>query len=145
MLTRTQEQQPDVGKAMTKDSGLNSAGDYVQFFLYRVPKENHDEMMELEKRIEDGWKKHGILHSEFFQLTPHEMVRGFTDFAERISAKQDEEVWVEVQRYRSREHRDEIFAAIRKDTPMLELFGKWYGLVTPGENSTMGDFTKLKI
>ena len=131
---------------MRKDSGLGSeTGEYVQFFLYRVPKKNHNAMMELEKQIEDGWKKHGILGSEFFQMTPHETVRGFTNFGERISANHDEEVWVEVQRYRSREHRDEIFAAVRRDTPLLELFGKWYGLVTPGDNSTMGDFTKLKI
>ena len=117
----------------------------MQFFLYRVPKKNHGAMIELEKRIRDGFKKHGVLYSEFFQLTPHETVRGFTNFTERISAQSDEEVWFEVERYRSREHRDEIFAAIRKDTPLLELFGKWYGLVTPGENSTMGDFNKLKV
>ena len=131
---------------MSKHSSVKSeVGEYVQFFLYRVPKRNHDAMMELERRIEDGWKKHGIIESEFFQLTPHETVRGFTNFAERISARPDEEVWVEVQRYRSREHRDELFAAVRKDTPLLELFGKFYGLVAQGENSTMGDFTKLKI
>ena len=129
-----------------KMSELSSAtGNYVQFFLFRVPKKNHDAMMELERKILAGWKKYGILHSEFFQLTPHETVRGFTNFTERISAQQDEEVWVEAEHYRSREHRDEIFAAIRKDTPLLELFGKWYGLVTQGENSTMGDFTKLRI
>lgn len=124
---------------------MTESGDYAQFFLYRVPKKNHDAMMELETRIKDGFKKHGVLGSEFYQITPHETVRGFTNFTERISANQDEEVWVEVERYRSREHRDEIFAAIRKDMPLLELFGKWYGLVTPGENSTMGDFNKLKI
>ena len=135
-----------VVRNMVTSSGMSSgAGDYVQFFLYRVPKKNHDAMMELEKRIEDGWKKHGILHSEFLQLTPHETIRGFTNFAEKISAQPDEEVWVEVQRYRSREHRDELFAAVRKDTPLLELFGKWYGLVAQGENSTMGDFIKLGI
>ena len=131
---------------MTKDSDPSlETGDYVQFFLYRVPKKNHNAMMELERQIEHGWKKHGILGSEFFKMTPHETVRGFTNFGERISANQDEEVWVELQRYRNREHRDEIFAAVRKDMPLLELFGKFYGLVTPGENSTMGDFTKLKI
>lgn len=131
---------------VNKMAGLSSEfGDYVQVYLYRVPKKNHDEMVQLEKKIEAGWKNHGILHSEFFLLSPHETVRGFTNFSERISAEQDEEVWVEVQRYRDRTHRDEIFAAIRKDTPMLELFGKWYGLVTPGVNSTMGDFAKLNI
>lgn len=121
------------------------SGEYVQFYLYRVPKKNHDEMVKLEKKIEAGWKNHGILHSEFFLLSPHETVRGFINFSERISAEQDEEVWVEVQRYRSKAHRDEIFEAVRKDTPLLELFGKWYGLVTPGVNSTMGDFAKLNI
>ncbi|HVH15337.1 MAG TPA: DUF1428 family protein [Candidatus Angelobacter sp.] len=127
---------------MVTSSGV---GDYVQLFLYRVPKKNHDAMIELERRIKDGFKKHGVIQSEFFQLTPHETVRGFTNFTERITAQSDEEVWFEVERYRSREHRDEIFAAIRKDTPLLELFGKWYGLVSPGENSTMGDFNKLKV
>ena len=131
---------------MQDKSGLTSeSGDYVQFFLYRVPKKNHGVMVDLEKQIKDGFKKHGVVRSEFFQITPHETVRGFTNFTERISANQDDEVWVEIERYRSREHRDEIFAAIRKDTPLLELFGKWYGLVAPGDTSTMGDFTKLKI
>lgn len=131
--------------ASNMSSSQPESSDYVQFYLYRVPKKNHDEMVKLEKKIEAGWKNHGILHSEFFLLSPHETVRGFTNFSERISAQLDEEVWVEVQRYRSRAHRDEIFEAVRKDTPMLELFGKWYGLVTPGVNSTMGDFAKLNI
>lgn len=91
------------------------------------------------------WKKHGIIGSEFFQLTQHETVRGFTNLAETVSAGPDEEVWVEVQRYRDREHRDQIFAAIRQDMPMLELFGVWYGLVTPGLKSVMGDFAELRI
>ncbi|HZY46452.1 MAG TPA: DUF1428 family protein [Candidatus Bathyarchaeia archaeon] len=126
-----------------KSDGKIATGDYVQLFLYRVPKKNHDAMLKLETKIYSGWRKHGILGSDFFQLTQHETVRGFTNLAESLSAQQDEEVWIEVQHYRSREHRDEIFAAIRKDTPMLELFGKWYGLVTPG--SLMGDFNKLKL
>src|SRR5215467_15578086 len=126
-------------------SGSDDLGSYVQFFLYRVHKKNHEAMIALERKIIAGWKKHGALQSEFYQLSPHEVVRGFTSFEERISAKEDEEIWVEVQRYRSREQRDEIFDAIRKDMPMLELFGQWYGLVTPGENSTMGDFRRIKI
>ena len=128
-----------------KRSDKNADGEYVQFYLYRVPKKKHEAMVELEKKIDAGWKKHGILHSEFFQLTPHEMVKGFTSFTERLSAQDDEEVWIEIQRYKNREHRDKIFAAIRKDMPMLELFGQWYGLVTPGPNSVMGDFNKLEI
>jgi len=128
-----------------KKSSETDLGNYAQFILYRVPKKNHDAMISLEKKIDEGWKQHGIVRSEFYQMSAHEILRGFSSFTDRISAKDDEEIWMEVQHYRSREHRDEIFAAVRKDMPLLELFGKWYGLVTPGENSTMGDFSRLGI
>ena len=120
-------------------------GNYAQLFIFRVPKKNHGAMARLESQIVSMWKKHGILSSEFFQLTHHETVKGFTNLAETVSSGPDEEVWVEIQRYKDRQHRDEIFAAVRRDTPMLELFGTWYGLVVPGQNSVMGDFAKLKI
>lgn len=35
--------------------------------------------------------------------------------------------------------------AIRKDASWLQLFGQFYGLVTPGQNGVMGDFNKLRI
>ena len=93
----------------------------------------------------EGWRKHGILGSDFLQLTNAELVRGFTNIGETVGAGVDEEVWVEVQHYRDQQHREAIFAAIRKDAGMLELFGQWYGLVTQGKNSVMGDFNKLHI
>jgi hypothetical protein len=102
-------------------------------------------MVKLEKQIVAKFKKHGVLLSEFFQLTDAELVKGFSNIGKTISAGQDEEVWVEVEHYRNREQREEIFAAIRKDMDMLQLFGQWYGLVTQGINSVMGDFNKLKI
>ena len=125
--------------------GNEKDGDYAQLFVYRVPRKNHDSMVKLQEQILPMWKKHGIMFSEFFQLTQHETVKGFTNLAETVSAGNDEEVWVELQRYRSREHRDEVFSAIRKDMPMLQLFGQFYGLVTQGQNSVMGDFNRLEI
>jgi uncharacterized protein YbaA (DUF1428 family) len=129
----------EVKTSMSQESG------YAQLFIFRVPRKNRDAMQHLEKRIVSMFKKHGVIMSEFFQLTPHETVRGFTNLAETVSAGPDEEVWVEIEHYRDREQRDQIFAAIRQDTPMLELFGQWYGLVTPGVNSVMCDLNKLKI
>jgi uncharacterized protein YbaA (DUF1428 family) len=126
-------------------SATPQESDYAQLFVFRVPKKNREAMQKLEARIVAMFKKHGVMKSEFFQLTQHETVRGFTNLAETVSASPEEEVWVEIEHYMDREHRDQIFAAIRKDMPMLELFGQWYGLVTPGVNSVMGDFNKLKI
>jgi uncharacterized protein YbaA (DUF1428 family) len=147
LLTRIQDPHGSIYPNMkeTKTNLDQGKSSYAQLFVFRVPKKNHEAMHNLEQRLVPMWKKHGIIDSEFFQLTQHETVKGFTNLTETVSAGEDEEVWVEIQRYRNREHRDEIFATIRKDMPMLELFGQWYGLVTPGKNSVMGDFNKLKI
>ncbi len=125
--------------ATPQDSG------YAQLFVFRVPKKNQEAMRKLEGRIVSMFQKHGVMESEFFQLTQHETVKGFTNIAETVSAGPEEEVWVEIEHYKDRAHRDQVFAAIRQDMPMLELFGQWYGLVSPGVNSLMGDFNKLKI
>ena len=62
------------------------------------------------------WKGAGILGSEFFHLTKAEMVKGFTSLGETVSVRPDEDLWIEMQHYRDREHRDKIFDIIRKDT-----------------------------
>lgn len=87
----------------------------------------------------------GILGSEFFQLTKAEMVKGFTGLGETVSVRPDEDLWIEMQHYRDREHRDKIFDIIRKDTSWLQLFGQFYRLVTPAQNLVMGDLNKLTI
>ncbi len=120
-------------------------GSYAQLFMYRVPKKNHAAMTQLQKEITSMWKRHGILGSEFFQLTNAETFRGFTNLAETVSASPDEDVWIEVQRYKSREHRDSIVAKIRDDSGAGPLFGRFYELVVPGKNSIMADFNRLSL
>ncbi|MGE5661839.1 MAG: DUF1428 family protein [Ignavibacteriales bacterium] len=90
-------------------------GSHVQIFIYRVPKKNHDAIVRLNKQITDTLPKHGPLHSEFFYLSSTETVMDFVNIAETVSANQDEEVWVEIQSYRDRKHRDEVMANMEKD------------------------------
>src|SRR5215467_6882401 len=118
-------------------------GTYAQFFMYRVPKKNHAAMTQLQREITSMWKRHEILGSEFFQLTNAETFRGFTNLVETLSANPEEEIWVELQRYKSREHRDSIVAKIREDPTAGPLFGRFYELVVPGKNSIMADFNRL--
>ncbi len=129
----------------SKTDGNVEAGNYVQLFMYRVPKKNHKAMIQLQGQITDMWKRLEILGSEFFQLSNAETFKGFTNLAETVSANGDDEVWVELQRYRDRKHRDEIVAKIRADSTAGPLFGQFYGLVVPGQNSIMGDFNRLSV
>jgi len=44
-------------------------GKYVQLFVYKLPKENHDEMVRLANRFTNILRKHGTLDSNFSKLT----------------------------------------------------------------------------
>jgi len=132
----------DMSKQLTEKK---ESGNYAQLYLYRIPKKNHSAMVSLQGQIGEMWKRHGILGAEIFQLTQAETFKGFSNLSETISARPDEEVWIEMQRFRDREHRDEIVAKIRQDSTAGPLFGKFYELVSPGKNSVMADFNRLSL
>ena len=70
---------------------------------------------------------------------------GFTNIASAVSASPGEEVWVEVDYYKDRGHRDEIVASVGEDGNAGPLFGLLMGLVAPGSNILMGDLGRLKV
>src|SRR5215831_1860818 len=122
------------------------SGTYVQLFVYRLPKKNHDAMVQLESQLTDIFRMHGILRSEFFQLSNTETFEGFTSIAKAVSADQDnEEVWVEIESYRDRNHRDDVVAKIEKDPSAGPLFGQVMSLITQGHSLVMGEFSRLKV
>jgi uncharacterized protein YbaA (DUF1428 family) len=55
----------------------------------------------------------------------------FLNITEIVSAKQDEEVWVEIQSYRDRKHRDERMANMEKDKNCESLTKNIYLLLLP--------------
>jgi uncharacterized protein YbaA (DUF1428 family) len=70
----------------------------------------------------------------------------FVNITEIVSAKQDEEdVWVEIQSYIDRNHRDEIIANIQKDKNCESLYQQYLSLITPGSRTIMGEFSRLKV
>jgi uncharacterized protein YbaA (DUF1428 family) len=120
-------------------------GSHAQIFIYRVPKKNHDAIVRLNKQITDTLPKHGPLHSEFFYLSSTETVMDFVNIAETVSANQDEEVWVEIQSYRDRKHRDEVMANMEKDKNCESLYQQYLSLITEGSRTTIGEFSRLKV
>jgi len=86
-------------------------GSIIQQFIYRLPKKNHEAMVELEKQFIDTFRNHGGLRFEVFQLSGTENMIDWTNMAKIISANQDEEkIWVEQVFYRDSTHRDECMA-----------------------------------
>ncbi len=84
-------------------------GSEVAHFVYRVPKENHEAMVQLNKQFAEIMRKYGAVHL-VFQLNNTEatMMGGITNIAKTLSATQDEEVWLELIFYRDGKHKDEV-------------------------------------
>jgi len=126
------EQEKEIGRSI------------VQQFIYRLPKKNHDAMIQLEKQFIDIFRKHGGLHYEVFQLNSTENMMDWTNIAKTISANQDEEIWVEQVYYSDRKQRDEYMAMCGKDENMERLYKQFMDLITPG-STIMGEFNRLEV
>src|SRR5215207_800695 len=119
-------------------------GSIVQQFIYRLPKKNHEAMIQLEKQFTDIFRKHGGLRYEVFQLSSTENMMDWTNIAKTISANQDEEIWVEQVYYRDSKQRDEYMAMCGKDENMERLYKQFMDLITPG-SIIIGEFNRLEV
>jgi uncharacterized protein YbaA (DUF1428 family) len=118
----------------------------VDHFVYRVPKKNHDEMMQLDKKFGDIiTKEFGVAHLVFQLSSTEAPMEGISNIANIVSAAQDEEVWLELLFYRDRKQKEEVGAKMRNDERMGPLWQRSMELVTPGTGFIMGEFSRLKI
>ena len=116
----------------------NEIGNIIRFSVWRIPKTNHEELMQLEKPIREFFKNAGI-NQEIFQLKvgsdeQDKMAEqmGMTNIAKTIAAKQDEEVWLELQFYRDQKHLDDLVAEVQKNENALKIGKQFMDLLTPG-------------
>jgi uncharacterized protein YbaA (DUF1428 family) len=91
---------------MSKSNSTDAS--LVTYFVYKIPKKNHDAMLQLCKRSNEIFMQHGVPRYDVFQLNNTDVpMEGFTNIANTVSANQDEEVWVESLYYRDRQHMNE--------------------------------------
>ncbi|HZC50452.1 MAG TPA: DUF1428 family protein [Nitrososphaeraceae archaeon] len=120
-------------------------GNEADHFVYRVPKKNHDAIVQLSKEFGDIIRNYGVAHLVFQLNNTEAPMEGITNIAKTISATQDEEVWLELIFYRDRKHKDEVGAKMRNDERMGTLWQRSMALVSPGTGFIMGEFNRLKI
>ena len=118
-------------------------GNYIDLLIYRLPKKNHEAMVQLNNQVTDTFKRYGILRWEIFQLSTNENMGPLVNIAKTLSADQDEEVWVEIISYIDRKHRDEFVTKMPNDKSMDSFFQQFIDLITPGSNVNMGGFNRL--
>jgi uncharacterized protein YbaA (DUF1428 family) len=122
-------------------------GSIVQQFICRVPKKNHDAMLQIAKQANEITRKHGALRVEYFQLSSTDnMMDYWTKVAKIVSDNQDDEkVWMEQIFYKGSKHRDEYMATCANDENMNRLYKQFMDLITPESSPIMGEFGRLRV
>lgn len=129
---------------MRKSDSTDSS--IVSHIVYRVPKKNHDAMLQICKEAYDLLKQHGILHYDAFKLSNTDVaVEGFTNIASIVSGNQDEEVWIESIYYRDRQHMNEVMTKMEKDERTGQMMKQSMDLLPQGAKFIVGDFERLNV
>jgi uncharacterized protein YbaA (DUF1428 family) len=123
---------------------MNSS-EHVQIFVYKLPKQNHDAMVQFVKKFTALYKKYGTQSWEFYQLGATEPFEGSTSIGQTVSAGPNEEVWVEVDHYKDRKSRDSAVNSIMQDPAAGALFGEMASTLSPGFSLIMGEFNPVWI
>lgn len=130
---------------MSKLDSDRESGGYVQLFLYRLPKKNREALQSLLRQIADKLREHGTLRSEFYRLHSTEAFQGFTTIAGISTPDSGEELWVELDHYKERGHRDQVMASLSKDASAGALFRQLGPLVNAGYRIVMGEFEGMPL
>ena len=124
---------------------LREEGSYVQLFAYKIPKQNNQRMISLQKQLTSMYRNHGTLQSEFFRLGSRETFEGFVSIAKTVATSSDEELWVELDYYKDRTHRDRVVASVKKDECGGPLFGELKRLISQQSSIVMGEFERVDV
>ena len=139
----------------TTESGTvtEETGNYLQLFLYRAPKKNHDAIVQNQKQFVPWFKKHGA-RLEYYQLGKSE-TQAAVDSAKQsgmdvmdsidkaLSTDEDEEVWIEQQYFRDYKHCEDVYAKMMQDKSIEPIGNEFFGLITQGKKMITGGFNRL--
>ena len=135
---------------------IEETGNYLQLFIYRAPKKNHDAIAKNLLQFVPWFKKNGVT-VEYYQLGKSE-TQGAIDSAKKsgmdlldsidktlsTAAEDEEEVWIEQQHFRDHKHCEEVFAKMVQDKSIEPLGNEFFGLVTQGKKLITGGFIRLR-
>jgi uncharacterized protein YbaA (DUF1428 family) len=137
---------------------IEETRNYLQHFLYRVPKKNHDALVQNLKQFVPWFKKHGA-RVEYYQLGRSETKAAIDsakqsgmdvmDSIDKILAtatedEEKEEVWIEQQYFRDYKHCEEVYSKMMQDKSIEPLGNEFFGLITQGKKMITGGFNWLR-
>ncbi len=142
-------------ESATEIGEQEETGNYLQLFIYRAPKKNHDAIAKNLMQFVPWFKKNGV-RVEYYQLGKSETQHAIDSAKESgmdvmdsivktLSLDGDvEEVWIEQQYFRDHKHCEEVYAKMMQDKSIEPLGSEFFGLVTQGKKLITGGFIRLR-
>jgi uncharacterized protein YbaA (DUF1428 family) len=133
-------------------AGLET-GSYLQAFLYRAPKKNHDAVTQNLKKFIPWFDSNGV-RIEYYQLAGRETqeevdsakaagMEGMEVLFKTLAAE-DEDIWMELQYFRDHNHCKEVYAKMIQDKSLEPVGKEFFDLITQGKSLIIGGFSRLK-
>lgn len=126
-----------------KNSEDRITSNHIRLYIYRIPKENHDAMLDNQKQFKDKFQKNGILNYQSLQLSRSDTSEGFVSLDSLVSATKSEEIWMDLESYRDSEHLDDIGYKMENDNGAVNLMKQFLKLVSPESRVIKADFSSL--
>lgn len=129
---------------------------YLQHFIYTVPKKNHDALTKNLRQFIPWFRKHGA-RVEYYQLgrdetqsTIDSAKQSGMDIMDNIdktlfaSAENNEEIWIEQQYFKDYKHCQDVYAELMQDKSLEPLGKEFFDLITHGRKLITGGFNRLE-
>jgi uncharacterized protein YbaA (DUF1428 family) len=153
----------DMEKTTTTESSTGigeETENYLQLFLYLVPKKNHDAIVQNQKQFVPWFRNHGV-RIEYYQFGSSETQAAIDsakesgmDIMDSIAKtvlsttskddKEEDEVWIEQHYFRDYKHCEYVYAKMMQDKSIEQLGNEFFGLITQGRKLTTGGFHRLR-
>ena len=117
-------------------------GSYVHIFVYRIPNENHDALLNVQEKLTKIYKKHGTIGSSFYQLGKTYVFEGFSSFDNALGTSAQEEIWVELDTYKDANDFQRVVEAVGNDAEAGPLWGE-LAQVASKHPIIMGEFSQI--
>lgn len=116
---------------------------YCSVFLYRVPKKKAEAFAQALRPIMKLFEEAGCLSDEL--LRPKDLTAKFgaLSLTPTIGLDDDEELWIEIARFKNAAHMKDVHAAVAKN-PHLERFHSRFDLLISGKQVYHGEFESLQ-
>lgn len=128
---------------MESSENNKDSKNYVEFVFYRVPKKNHESLLQVTNQLIELLKQEKVSY-DCFGLISAEKIPGFISITKIIPINPvEEDIWINIVTYKDRQHRSKVVEKISKDKECQDIYEEFMQLITPNTEFVNGEFRNL--